>query len=292
MRESNGLPPNRVLVVGCGYVGSRLAALLVDEGVEVWGAKRDPAGLPTGVRPVAVDVTVPRSLAALPSPVDAVIYAVAPGASSPEAYRAAYVDGLRNTLAAVGDGARRLVLVSSTGVYGHDDGRWVDEESSPEPADATARLILEGEGIAVGSRAPGVVLRLGGIYGPGRTRTVRQVLSGAAPCLPPNVYGNRIHRDDAAAAVRHLLVLADPASVYLGVDREPAPLRDVYSWIAQQGGIADPCDGRDTAEAESGTGRRGTNKRCSSRRLVDSGFIFRYPTFREGYEPLLDEARP
>jgi nucleoside-diphosphate-sugar epimerase len=292
MRESNGNPSNRVLVVGCGYVGSRLAALLVDEGVEVWGAKRDPAGLPTGVRPVAVDVTVPRSLAALPGPVDALVYAVAPGAPSPEAYRAAYVDGLRNTLASVGDGARRLVLVSSTGVYGHDDGRWVDEETSPEPADPTARLILEGEGIAVGSRIPGVALRLGGIYGPGRTRTVRQVLSGAAPCLPPNVYGNRIHRDDAAAAVRHLMALADPASVYLGVDREPAPLRDVYSWIAQRGGVADPCDARDTAEAESRTGRRGTNKRCSSRRLVDSGFIFRYPTYREGYEPLLDEARP
>jgi nucleoside-diphosphate-sugar epimerase len=89
MRESNGNAPNRVLVVGCGYVGSRLAALLVDEGVEVWGAKRDPAGLPTGVRPVAVDVTVPGSLAALPGPVDALVYAVAPGAPSPEAYKAA-----------------------------------------------------------------------------------------------------------------------------------------------------------------------------------------------------------
>jgi nucleoside-diphosphate-sugar epimerase len=292
MRESNGNAPNRVLVVGCGYVGSRLAALLVDEGMEVWGAKRDPAGLPTGVRPVAVDVTVPRSLAALPGPVDALVYAVAPGAPSPEAYKAAYVDGLRTTLAAVGDGARRLVLVSSTGVYGHDDGRWIDEETPPEPADPTARLILEGEGIALGSRTPGVVLRLGGIYGPGRTRTVRQVLSGAAPCLPPDVYGNRIHRDDAAAAVHHLLALADPAPVYLGVDREPAPLRDVYAWIAGRGGVADPCEDRDTAEAESRTGRRGTNKRCSSRRLVDSGFIFRYPTYREGYEPLLAEARP
>jgi nucleoside-diphosphate-sugar epimerase len=288
--EANSEPPARVLVVGCGYVGSQLAALLVAEGVDVWGAKRDPAGLPPGVRPVAADVTVPRSLAALPGTVDAVVYAVAPGAPSPEAYRAGYVDGLRNTLAAVGDGARRLVLVSSTGVYGHDDGRWVDEETPPEPVDPTARLILEGEGIALGSRTPGVVLRLGGIYGPGRTRTVRQVLSGAAPCLPPNVYGNRIQRDDAAAAVRHLLALADPAPVYLGVDLDPAPLRDVHSWIAKRGGVADPCDDRDMAEPESRTGRRGTNKRCSSRRLVDSGFTFQYPTYREGYGPLLDQA--
>jgi nucleoside-diphosphate-sugar epimerase len=291
MSESRSRPPIRVLVVGCGYVGGRLAALLVDEGVDVWGAKRDPMGLPAGVRPVAVDVTVPASLAALPGTPDAVVYAVAPGARSPEAYRAAYVDGLRNTLAALGEDTRRLVLVSSTGVYGHDDGRWVDEETPPEPADPTARLILEGEGVALSGPTPGVVLRLGGIYGPGRTRTVRQVLSGAAPCLPPDVYGNRIHRDDAAAAVRHLLALADPAPVYLGVDLDPAPLRDVHSWIAEQGGVADPCDGHRAAGPESARDRRGTNKRCSSRRLVDSGFTFKYPTYREGYRPLFDEAR-
>jgi nucleoside-diphosphate-sugar epimerase len=291
MSESKGRPPIRVLVVGCGYVGARLAALLVDDGADVWGAKRDPTGLPPGVRPVAADVTDSRTLTALPDMVDAVVYAVAPGAPGLEAYRAAYVDGLRNTLAAVGDGVRRLVLVSSTGVFGHDDGRWVDEETPPEPADETARLILEGEGLALGSGAVGVVLRLGGIYGPGRSRTVRQVLSGAAPCLPPDVYGNRIHRDDAAAAVRHLLTLPDPETVYLGVDRDPAPLRDVYSWIAQRGGVPDPCDGRDLAEPESRTGRRGTNKRCSSRRLADSGFLFQYPSYREGYRPLLDEAR-
>jgi nucleoside-diphosphate-sugar epimerase len=291
MSKSKGRPPARVLVVGCGYVGARLAALLVDDGAEVWGAKRDPTGLPPGVRPVAVDVTAPGSLSALPGTVDAVVYAVAPGSRSPEAYRAAYVDGLRNTLAVVGEGARRLVLVSSTGVYGHDDGRWVDEETPPEPADPTARLILEGEGVALSGPLLGVVLRLGGIYGPGRTRTVRQVLSGAAPCLPPEVYGNRIHRDDAAAAVRHLLALADPAPVYLGVDLDPAPLRDVYSWIAEQGGVADPCDGHRAVGPGSASGRRGTNKRCSSRRLADSGFTFQYPTYREGYAPLLDEAR-
>jgi nucleoside-diphosphate-sugar epimerase len=284
-------PPARVLVVGCGYVGARLAALLVGDGVDVWGAKRNPTGLPLGVRPVAADVTDPRTLAAFPGTLDAVVYAVAPGAGSPEAYRAAYVDGLRNTLAAVGEGARRLVLVSSTGVYGHDDGRWVDEETPPEPADPTARLILEGEGVALRGASSGVVLRLGGIYGPGRTRTIRQVLSGAAPCLPPDVYGNRIHRDDAAAAVRHLLALAAPAPVYLGVDLDPAPLRDVHSWIAEQGGVANPCDGHQATGPGSASGRRGTNKRCSSRRLVDSGFTFQYPTYREGYGPLLDEAR-
>jgi nucleoside-diphosphate-sugar epimerase len=278
-----------VLVVGCGYVGSRLASILAAEDVTVWGLKRDPVALPPGVQPLAADVTRPESLTGLPRDVDAVVYAVAPGGPTPAAYQAAYVDGVRNVLAALGPAAPRLVLVSSTGVYGADDGRVVDEETEPEPRDETGALILKGERVAIEGGDPGIVLRLGGIYGPGRTRTVRQVLANDVRCPPPGVYGNRIHRDDAAAAVRHLLRLPDPASVYLGVDREPAPLRQVYAWIAERGGVPDPCRGDAGEAGPPGSGRRGSNKRCSSRRLVESGFSFQYPTYREGYGPLIEE---
>lgn len=276
----------RVLIAGCGYVGSRLAELLVDDG-RVWGLKRQPSGLPAGVEPVAADVTDPETLDGLPDGLDAVVYAVAPGGRSETAYRAAYVDGLGNVLDAV-DAAVRLVLVSSTGVYGQTDGRWVDEETPEEPADGTAEAIVAGEAVARERGEPGIVLRLGGIYGPGRTRTIHRVVSGDAPCLAPDLYGNRVHRDDAAGALRHLLRLSDPAPLYLGVDREPAPLREVYAWIAHETGTVDPCAdvARDQWRTE---GRRGTNKRCSSRRLVGSGYEFAYPTYREGYAPLIAE---
>lgn len=301
---------SRVLVAGCGYVGSRLAELLVSDGSRVWGLKRHPDGLPDGVVPVRGDVTDPDSLAGLPEGLDAVVYAVAPSGRTEGAYRAAYVDGLRNVLdalgarpagrrpadqryaetepAATGPSGPRVLLVSSTGVYGQEDGSWVDEETPEQPADATAEVILEGEAVARERGAPGVVLRLGGIYGPGRDRTVRLVTGGDAPCMAPDLYGNRIHRDDAAGALRHLLSLEDPAPVYLGVDREPAPLREVYAWIAERAGVADPC--RDAGPADVvAEGRRGTNKRCSSRRLVGSGYQLLYPTFREGYGPMVDE---
>ena len=134
---------------------------------------------------------------------------------------------------------------------------------------------------------PGVVLRLGGIYGPGRERTVRRVLGGDAPCMAPDRYGNRIHRDDAAGALVHLLGLPDPAPLYLGVDRDPAPLRDVYAWIAERAGVPDPCAGVGPGDGVS-EGRRGTNKRCSSRRLAESGYAFRFPSYREGYAPMLE----
>ncbi len=289
MQKSDASPaPNAVLVVGAGYVGARLAALLAQEGVRVWGLKRNPDHLPAGIRPVTGDVTAPETLRGLPE-ADAVVYAVAPASPSPTSYRAAYADGVANVLAAMPGPVQRLVLVSSTGVYGHDDGRWVDEGTDPEPPGETARLILEGEALALERARTGVILRLGGIYGPGRTRTVRRVLSGEAGCPPADLYGNRIHRDDAASAVRHILRLSSPLPVYLGVDREPAPLRDVYRWIAARAGLPDPCEEGRAAAAVGAGGRRGSNKRCSSRRLVESGFEFDYPTYREGYAPLVDE---
>jgi nucleoside-diphosphate-sugar epimerase len=200
---------------------------------------------------------------------DAVVYAISPAGRTAEAYRLAYVEGLENLLDAV-SAPVRTVLVSSTGVYGHTDGRWVDEETPEDPSDPTAELVRAGEAVARSRGAPGVVVRLGGIYGPGRTRTNSMVKAGEAPCMSP----------------RHVLRLRDPAPVYLGVDRDPAPLRDVYAWIADRGRAPDPCAGVEPDEAGVG-GRRGTNKRCSSRRLQDSGYAFRYPTFREGYAPLV-----
>lgn len=287
-------PDAGVLIAGCGYVGCRLASLMANDGVPVWGLKRDPASLPAGVRPVAADVTDPQSLSRglngiHPAPA-ALVYAIAPPGPSADDYQAAYVDGLRNVIAALPAPPRRLVLVSSTGVYGHADGRWVDEDTDPEPADESARRILDGEDLAVSGAATGIVLRLGGIYGPGRTRTVRQVLSGEARCPPADRYGNRIHRDDAAAALRHLLRLERPHATYIGVDRDPAPLRDVYAWVARRAGVPDPCEEEGgPASHDPAPGRRGSNKRCSSRRLVESGFAFRYPTYREGYGALIQE---
>jgi len=289
--------PGSVLIVGCGYVGTELARQLAADGVRVFGVRRDPTGLPDGVVPVAADVTDPASLqAALPREVEAIVYAVSPATRSGEAYRRAYVDGLRNVVASVANPSSRfpgrLILVGSTGVYGTSDGSQVDEDTPPAPSDPPGQALLDAEAAARTLGTPGIVLRLGGIYGPGRDRTIRQVRSGAADCPEPGRFGNRIHRDDAAAAVRHLLAVPDPAPVYLGVDEDPADLRDVYRWIARTTGAVDPCgeERRPNEGRASASTRRGTNKRCSSERLVASGFRFRYPTYREGYAALLEQA--
>lgn len=283
----------RILIAGCGYVGARLGSYLVEDGDQVFGLKRHPERLPPGVEPVAGDVTDPSSLGGLPGNLDAVVYAVSPSGRSEEAYRAAYLEGSRNVTRAArarSSGLGRVLLVSSTGVYGHTDGSRVDEETPPGPGSATGRVLAETEDEVRRGPPPGIVLRLGGIYGPGRTSVIDRVAAGEAGCPPPDRYSNRIHRDDAAGAARHLLRLRDPEPLYLGVDREPAPLREVYRWIADRTGAADPCADPDT-EAWEARGRRGTNKRCVSDRLAESGYDFRYPTYREGYAALL-EARP
>jgi len=115
-------------------------------------------------------------------------------------------------------------------------------------------------------------------------------VEGDARCPPPGRFGNRIHRDDAAAAIHHVLRLPRPHGLYLGVDRDPAELRTVYHWIARRAGVPDPCDPTSSSAPSSTVERTGPvrpNKRCSSDRLVQSGFTFRYPTFREGYASLM-----
>lgn len=278
----------RVLVAGCGYVGSALAALLAADGDEVWGLRRVPEGLPAGVHPLAADLTRPETLAALPPALDLVLFTAAADGGDDAAYRAVYVDGLAGLLAALraqGQAPGRVLFTSSTGVYGQADGAWVDETSPTEPAGFSGRRMREAEEILAAGGVPSVSLRLGGIYGPGRHSLIDRVRAGTATCPPAPSWTNRIHRDDAAGALRHLARHPSPDPVYVGVDREPAESCAVLGWIADRLGVPRPPRG----DAPSG---RGANKRCRSDRLAESGYVFRYPTFREGFGALLDaEAR-
>jgi nucleoside-diphosphate-sugar epimerase len=281
----------RILIAGCGYVGSALARRRVAAGDVVFGLRRRPEGLPAGVVPVAADLCDAAELrVTLPRDLDAVVYATAADGRDPEAYRRAYVEGLSNLLQVVSDGVgtRRVLFTSSTSVYAQDGGAWVDETSPTEPSGFTGRILLEAEALLapLGGRAS--VLRLGGIYGPGRARLLEQVRTGQAriPAGPP-LYTNRIHRDDAAGALDHLLKLPAVDSVYLGVDDEPADLGTVLRWMAAHLGVAEPEEAPAGPLASTAGPPGRTSKRCRNRRLRASGFVPAYPTFREGYAAIL-----
>jgi nucleoside-diphosphate-sugar epimerase len=280
-----------ILIAGCGYVGTALGIRLAAVGHVVWGMRRSGQELPPLLRHLAGDLTAPQTLQNLPPGLDVVFYTAAPNGSDEAAYRAIYVDGLRHLLEALerqGQAPRRVFFTSSTAVYGQSTGEWVDETSPTEPRHFTGSRVLEGERLLLAGPFPATILRLGGIYGLGRASLIERVRQGLAACRDgPPLYTNRIHRDDCAGALHHLMRLPDPKPLYIGVDHEPADQCDVLRWLAGHLGAPPP---RVEASLGSDTRRHRTNKRCRNARLVASGYVFRYPTFREGYGTLLGEV--
>ena len=219
------------------------------------------------------------------------VYAAAADGFSDDAYRAAYVDGLQrvlDALAAAKAPLERVLFTSSTAVYGQSDGSWVDEESPAEPQGFSGRRLLEAERLLLGCGRPAAVLRLAGIYGPGRTRLIDEVRGGAAtvPDGGEPLWTNRIHADDCAGALRHLLRLPADAmqGVWLGVDDEPADRTVVFDWLADRLGVAHP---RRVPVGDAAARMRPGNKRCSNAKLKRAGYAFRFPTFREGYADVI-----
>jgi nucleoside-diphosphate-sugar epimerase len=278
---------SRVLIAGCGYVGSTLGERLAADGDEVFALRRRTEGLPSALQPIAADLADPDALRELPA-LDAAVYAAAADEFREAAYRAVYVDGLRNLLQALAASEkppRRVLYASSTSVYGQRDGEWVDEHSPTEPADFSGACVLAGERLLAKSPIPGCAVRFGGIYGPGRTGLIDRIREGHAVLPPgPPQYSNRIHRDDCAGVLRHLLRLTEPASVYVAVDCEPAPAADVSRFLAERLGVTPP----GASDVPEQAGRRvRSNKRCRNARLIASGYRFEYLTYREGYAALL-----
>lgn len=280
-------------MAGCGYVGGSLAARLSAEGYSVWGLRRSPGPVPEGVRPVVADITDPSTLHPLPRDLNLAVILLATGGGGDADYHALYVRGLGHLLSALerhSPGLERVIFISSTGVYGDHRGGWVDEASPVEPAIDAGRALVEAERLLSERPFRSVVVRFSGIYGPGRTRLVRTVQSGQARIAPgPPRYLNQIHRDDCVGVLYHLLKLPRPAPVYLATDHEPAPRREILTWIARRLGVPAPAVAHD-APAAPGSGRG--NKRCRNTLLAESGYRFVHPTYREGYAGLVPSTPP
>jgi nucleoside-diphosphate-sugar epimerase len=277
-----------ILLAGCGDLGTEAGLRFAAAGHRVVGWRRTPAKLPAEIEGAAADLST-ADLPPVPADTAAVVVAVAADSPTEAAYRAAYVDGLSHVLDALArDGVtpRRVLFVSSTAVYGDAGGDWVDESTTPAPGSSfSGRILREAEDLLLtrlhGTSTTAVLLRLGGIYGPGRTRLIDQVRSGSAVIPEDKRYTNRIHRDDAAGSILQLCTMAEePAPVYVGVDDDPAELGDVLRFLASELGLDVPPSGT-VGEA------RGGNKRCSNALLRGTGFSFAYPTFREGYRDIL-----
>lgn len=274
-----------VWIAGCGDLGRTAGALLAASGHEVVGLRRrvPETGAEPGLNWVSADLTDPASLSAVEGRPDHVVYTAAAPSLDEAGYRATYVDGVRNLRALLDERESQagLVFVSSSAVHGDAGGGWVDETVPCRPDGFRGAVLLEAEAAALEWPGGARVARLTGLYGPGRTALVERVKAGR-PCRAGR-FGNRIHRDDAARMLVHLMNTDSGHRVFLGVDHEPAPECEVMRWLAARLGVADP------ETVQEGTTERG-NKRCSNARLLGDGFRFQYPSYREGFDALIDHG--
>ena len=218
----------RVLIAGCGYVGLPVGAELVRQGHEVFGLLRSTTRQAelqgVGIKPLVADITNPADLAKLPAPFDWVVNCVSSTGGGAEEYRRVYLQGARNLIEWLAAAPpQKFVYTSSTSVYGQTDGALVKETSPTEPPAETARVFVETEKVLLEAarqkKFPAVILRVAGIYGPGRGYWFKQYLKNEV-----RIEGkgerilNMIHRDDVAGIIIAALERGQPGEIYNAVD--------------------------------------------------------------------------
>ena len=276
---------SRILIAGCGDVGTALGLTLCERGYTVHGARRSAERLPARLHPMAVDLTDRRAIESTLPAVDVVVYAVAAGSRDQGAYRRAYVDGvsaLLDVLEHRAEPPRRVLFVSSTSVYGECGGEWIDETTPLRPHGFAGESLVAGERRVLASPLPATVVRFAGIYGPGRGWLIGRARAGASCAGDPPKFTNRIHRDDCAGVLAHLVEREHVDDVYIGVDDAPVEECEVLEWLAARLGAPAP-----QRVAVGDVAGRAAGKRCSNARLRASGYRLRYPTYREGYAAVM-----
>ena len=281
----------KVLIIGCGDLGSEVARQLVALDIQTIAVRRSANQL-HGVTFIQADVTHASSLAPLEAvQPEILIYCVAAGGQTDEQYKAQYVDGLRNVLATQtkNSNLKHVFFVSSTRVYGQEVDKLIDETDAAIAIDFGGYRLLEAENLLLPLACSNTVLRLSGIYGPGRLRMIN--LAKSSSTWPQqNSWTNRIHRDDAAAFIVFLVrrALEDAAvlptvmtrTCYIVTDSKPTPQYEVLNWIAGKLNISRPSNVNPPIEG---------GKRLSNQTMLATGFTLQYPDYQTGYQTLLPE---
>jgi nucleoside-diphosphate-sugar epimerase len=275
------------LIFGCGYLGRRVARKWHAAGQRVFVVTRSDARArefaQLGYVPIVADVTRPQTLVRLPA-AETVLYAVGYDRAAGPTMREVYVEGLRAVLDALPPETRKLVYISSSGVYAQSDGQWVDEDSTCQPTREGGRACLAAEQLLaahpLGSRA--VVLRMAGLYGPGRIPNAGDLRRGRSIAAAEHGYLNLIHVDDAAEVVLAAEAQAQAPRTYVVSDGHPVERQAYYAELARLLG-APPPRFEPPAPDSPRTSRAASSKRLDTARLVSELCPrLAYPSFREG----------
>lgn len=272
----------RALIAGCGYLGRAIADLLAADEWQVEGwtmsaeSARELSRLGHSAR--SVDISDREDVGAHKAAFDAVIHCASTRGGDADSYRRIYFNGARHLVEHFQ--SARFLFVSSTSVYAQTTGEWVAEESPAEPKHETGKILRGTEDLVL--RNGGIAVRLGGLYGPGRSALLQKFLSREAKIDPESDrFMNQIHRDDGAVAIQLLLRRGQSAcQIYNLVDNQPTLLGDCYRWLAARLDRPVPPAGRSTSKRKRGN----SNKRVSNAKLRSLGWTPRYPIFADGME--------
>lgn len=294
------------LIFGCGYLGMPVARLWRDQGHTVWAVTRSPERArqfaAQGLRPVVGDLTADESLTLSPEisqELDTILFAVGYDRASLRPIYEVYVDGLARATAAAPPSLKRFIYISSTGVYGQGTGEEVDEDSPCLPAREGGRACLAAEKLLAQSQFANraMILRLAGIYGPGRIPRAKELLAGKLIAAPAQGWLNLIHVEDAAAIVlaaekMTFSTLAKTPQTFVVSDGHPVQRADYYRELARLLTAPPPQFG-DPDVAAPATARAGSDKRVNPRRLfAELSPTLKYPSYREGLADIVANEAP
>ena len=268
------------LIVGCGYLGARVASLWLQQGRRVIAATRNAAHLPAGVEPIVCDVLQPNSLRTLPE-VETVLYAIGFDRSSGASMRRVYVDGLANVLAHLPT-PKRFLYISSSSVYGQADGSWVDETSPTEPSEVSGQIVLDAEAVLHAKLPTAIILRFAGIYGPGRLLRRTTIEKGEPIVGDADKWLNLIHVEDGARAVLAAESKGVSGRVYNVCDDHPVRRRYFYAAVAGTLSAPVPTFVSPPVDQPTPPHEKG-NRRISNRRMKEELHAqLRYPDYDQG----------
>ena len=287
------------LVIGCGYLGLRVAVRWVAQGKTVHGVTRSADTAEQfrkmGIYPIVADVTDTQSLGAIGKleNIDTVLFAVGFDRSAGVPIHDVYVDGLQRVLEVLPRGIKRFVYISSTGVYGQTDGSWVDEDSPCEPTRDGGKACLIAEQLLRSSTFADrvIVLRLAGIYGRERVPRKADLLSNKS--FPQTGHLNLIHVEDAAATVLAAEQLATPPDTYVVSDGQPVPRCDYYSELRRLLNVPASTTEEAGNKMPDGTSRKqrtpADKKIRAEKFLRELKVELKFPSYREGLAAILSE---
>ncbi|MAT11418.1 MAG: SDR family oxidoreductase [Pirellulales bacterium] len=280
------------LIIGCGYLGLRVAKQWITEGHRVFALTRTEKNAATlaqaGIQPILGDVMSPETLPMLPV-VEQVLYAVGFDRQSGHSIEEVYVRGLKNIVANLPKTINQFLYISSTGVYGQADGSWLTEQSETNPTRPGGKACLKAEQFLLEVSLPKqtTVLRLAGIYGPNRVPRLDQIKSGKPLAIPQDGWLNLIHVEDAVTIINIMVQQTPKKACYLVSDGCPVLRKDYLGEIA--GILGAPPVTFTAVDPHSAVGQRARNTKRISNEQLESEFdiAWKYPTFREGLQGIL-----